>query len=468
MGLFENFPFTNLHQLNLDWIIQELKKLEQNAVLSVNGQTGDVVLYQNPDIVFPDVDSNTWRMVRTANGAIVGIMFQNGLAYVMNGGQASRVYTVDDPPTFPVTSVNGATGAVVTYPEAGIRFPDVDDGYMNMRRQIDSAGTPAIVGVQVDKTKAQRINGTNRYDIYDSQNQPPYPVSSVNGQTGAVILAIPFDAPLTDSVWMASTDSQDHTAGLGRETVDGTVELYTVTDGTHAEAYIHFVSSDDQYNYTKKLLTTDDIPSGSGVVSLNGQTGVVTLYGDSMPIESGSAIDTKEYIDDVSGGLGYVELTNTAVHNIPAGAYVVWKGNLYTASSAISIGDTLSGSNLSSVSNGGLNDIVSNLPDAMVLKPGSNLVGKVILAGYNTGSGNYFDAFFPADVTHINSITSVTLASQSAVFDPTGKTDLSGSELSLTGNIQTHGVTIEGHYQTTKSPNVPISVLALGLTVVCT
>lgn len=468
MGLFEQFPFTNFHNLNLDWLIREVKKIGNNVVLSVNGQTGEVVLYKSENVVFPDVESSTWRIVRAAGGHTAGVMFQNGLMYVMYDNTAERVYTVDHPPTYPVTSVNGQTGAVVLYPDAGVRFPDVADGYMNVRREIDKNGTPAIVGIQVDKTKAQRMNGSNRYDIYDSQNPPPYPVTSVNGDTGAVVIAVPFEDVETENIMFADA-ATGHEWSLGRETLDGVASIQLETDSSSAAAYLRFFTDDDPpVSFVKKLLTADDIPSSSGVVSLNGQTGVITLYGNTMPIESGAARSVKEYADDISSGLGYVELTNTAVHNIPSGAYVVWKGVLYTASSAISIGDTLSGSNLSAVSNGGLNDIVSNLPDAMVLKPGSNLVGKTILAGYNTGSGNYFDAFFPADVSHINSITSVTITATSAVFDPTGKTELSGSELTLTGNIQTHGFTIEGQYQNTKTPNVPITILALGLTVVCT
>ena len=29
MGLFENFPWTNFHDLNLDWILEEVKKLKE-------------------------------------------------------------------------------------------------------------------------------------------------------------------------------------------------------------------------------------------------------------------------------------------------------------------------------------------------------------------------------------------------------------------------------------------------------
>ena len=37
MALFENFPYTNLHELNLDWLIDMLNMITQNQVLSVNG-----------------------------------------------------------------------------------------------------------------------------------------------------------------------------------------------------------------------------------------------------------------------------------------------------------------------------------------------------------------------------------------------------------------------------------------------
>ena len=42
--MIPKFPYTNLHELNLDWIIEQLIKIEQGAVLSVNGQTGEVVI----------------------------------------------------------------------------------------------------------------------------------------------------------------------------------------------------------------------------------------------------------------------------------------------------------------------------------------------------------------------------------------------------------------------------------------
>ena len=65
MALFENYPYTNLHELNLDWLINELKKMESNQVISVNGQTGEVILYQDADVVLPEVEADHWSIIRT-------------------------------------------------------------------------------------------------------------------------------------------------------------------------------------------------------------------------------------------------------------------------------------------------------------------------------------------------------------------------------------------------------------------
>lgn len=379
--MFERFPYTNFHELNLDWIIEQIKDIQNSAVLSVNGQTGDVVLYQSENVVFPDVASPQWRMVRTADGHVAGVMFQNGLMYVMYDGTADRVYTINNPPPYPVTSVDGQTGSVQVFPNAATRLPDVQDDYTNIRRQIETNGTQNIVGIELKQNKAYRMVDNNRYEIYDSDNPPPYPVTSVNGQTGAIVIAIPFEDVDTSDIEFANA-SNDHYWSLGRETLDGTASIQLYTNSTTAEAYIDFYDGQG-VTFTKKLLTIDDIPSASGVVSLNGQTGVVTIYGDTMPIEAGSQDSVKDVTDDLNTRLGtaentitqhgtdigntqadiaIVENTNNATHNITAGSYVIWKGSLYIASTNISIGAGLSGSNLSAVSNGGLNALKGELP----------------------------------------------------------------------------------------------------------
>ena len=66
--------------------------------------------------------------------------------------------------------------------------------------------------------------------------------------------------------------------------------------------------------------------------------------------------------------LGFVEDTDVATHTIAAGQYVIWKGNLYTANSAITPDTALSSSNLTAVGDkGGLNKLNEKI-DSNVVK----------------------------------------------------------------------------------------------------
>lgn len=384
MGLFQQFPYSNFHDLNLDWLINQIKEMGNQAVLSVNGQTGDVILYQSENIVFPEVDANTWRMVRIADGHTAGVMFQNGLMYVMLDNTAERVYTVEHPPAYPVTSVDGQTGDVTVFPDAATRLPDVTDDYTNIRRQIRTAGTDHIVGIELKADKVFRMDGTTRAQIYDAMNPPPYPVTSVNGQTGdvtvtsdvtsvngqtgAVVIAVPFSNVSTADV-MFSQAVNGHEWSIGRETLDGVGSIQIRTDATKAEAWIDFFTEDSpQVTYSRKLLTTDDIPSSSGVISINGLSGVVTLTGTDIKINAGSqvSIDTKlsdidsellsqggditdiqDDITDIQGditdlqtaianvgasgdGLAYIVDGDTAAAAVPSGAYAFLKNNTHS------------------------------------------------------------------------------------------------------------------------------------------
>ena len=71
-----------------------------------------------------------------------------------------------------------------------------------------------------------------------------------------------------------------------------------------------------------------------------------------------SAAD-KLALDTHMNNVAIVENGNTATQNIAKGQYVIWKGSLYVASSAIASGNTLSSSNLTAKSGGGLNDLHS-------------------------------------------------------------------------------------------------------------
>lgn len=91
-----------------------------------------------------------------------------------------------------------------------------------------------------------------------------------------------------------------------------------------------------------------------------------THYGLKKPEYSDTADikDINDNMDDVDAALhshneafGIVEDGDTATQNIDIGQYVIWKGALYKASAAIASGATLSASNLTAVTGGGMNGL---------------------------------------------------------------------------------------------------------------
>lgn len=130
-------------------------------------------------------------------------------------------------------------------------------------------------------------------------------------------------------------------------------------------------------------------------------------------------------VEQIKSDIGIVENGTTAMHNISSGQYVIWKGNLCIATSAISSGDTLSSSNLTEVSNGGLNALngkINSIGDdytllGTIVASGSGWRTKDItsLSGYrfimialgiNGGSGSFSTEFFP--LSYFKTFTSST------------------------------------------------------------
>ena len=420
MALFENFPYTNLHELNLDWIVQQLNMIKDSVVISVNGQTGDVILYQNATVQFPNVTESDWSIIRMADGTTRGILFKDdNNAYIIHGNQLSRIYSDDNPPSYPVTSVNGKTGAVVLYDEQYVMLPTLTDAQMNNWTFFRTLNSVAR-GIQFDDDgSAYIIDGVNRYMLYTTNNTPPYPVTSVNGQTGTVVLFTdsngnvrfpnftdpnyegwtverqvngtmiglvfaddgtitlkvgvneykvytendPPDGFVTDptqEVMEVTENSTDNYWGLLRTTTEGQVGfLFNNADPDDPEIYMAYTDSNDQ-GQTLKLLTANDIPAGAGVITVNSKYGIVTLYGSDLDISIVDNRTISQGIEDVKGNIAFVENSNIAVNNIPPDSYVIWQNAIYKASSYIIIGDTLSLSNLTPLSSGGITNNINS------------------------------------------------------------------------------------------------------------
>ena len=433
MALFENFPYTNLHQLNLDWILQKVKEAYSpdnpptNFVLSVNGETGDVQLYTDPVVRFPDIPDNVWNIHRMADNNSSGIQFTPTKAQRIDGNNRYDMYDSNNPPPYPVTSVNGETGQVQLYEDPVVRLPDIQEGTWNMNRVANGSAS----GIQFTPTKAQRIVGANRYDMYDSNNPPPYPVTSVNGQTGAVnimipvqsvngqtgAVVIPADFRNGDEIMEFTQESEGNYWGLSRAVSTGNASIYLDTSNNTVKAYIAFESTDGQTNVTLPLLTSADIPSSSGVISINAKTGVVTLYGSDIYTDANSQrtvsqdiaahgtaiaslqqtqsedhtnlIQARQNITSLQGRMTDAEATeqeimesmailvngDTSAAGAAAGSYVYVKDStitgvtdgLYKAALAIPANTAIDATYLSAVTGGGLNSLNESLATSGVL-----------------------------------------------------------------------------------------------------
>lgn len=123
---------------------------------------------------------------------------------------------------------------------------------------------------------------------------------------------------------------------------------------------------------------------------------------------------------------------NLALHNITKGSYVVWKGVLKKASAAISIGDTLSSSNLSAVTGGGMND----LNKSFYYMPGDTFsLSNVQFAGIQTTTDKDFRFFIPLDKPIHPTVSTVSISGKLDVRHSDGTNILFGDDLSNLGTV---------------------------------
>ena len=324
--MFNEFPYTNFHELNLDWIIKKVQEAyspdnpPEGIVLSVNGQDGNVILYQDAIVRFPDVQDNTWNLHRTAAGSSSGIQFLPNKAQRISGTQRLDMYDAGNPPPYPVTSVNGQTGNVT---------------------------------IQI-------------------------PVQSVNGQTGVVV--IPPDFQSNGEIMEFTQASDGNYWGLSRVVSTGTASIYLDTSNNTVKAYITYESTDGQTVVTLPLLTSADIPSSSGVVSINGKTGAVTLYGTDIYTDANSQQTISQNLtgeigraknveQDLMEGMAILINGDQSATGAAVGQYVYLKDStitgaadgLYKAAQAIPANTVIDVTYLTAVSAGGLNSLNDSL-----------------------------------------------------------------------------------------------------------
>lgn len=165
-GAFPKLPYSTMQQLNLDWILDRIRRF-----LPDTGTKGQVLTRTK--------DGAAWVDPEAASGAVSSVNGKTG-AVVLT---ASDVGALPSSYQAPVTSVNGMTGDVIVSGGGAVDSVNGQTG--------DVVLTAADVGALPSSTvipdsTSDLINDSGF--VTAAQAAAAAPVQSVNGQTGAVVL----------------------------------------------------------------------------------------------------------------------------------------------------------------------------------------------------------------------------------------------------------------------------------------
>lgn len=202
------FPFMNGQQLNLDWIMQQLRAI-LNFMPIDQGAVGDVLQRGTRGATWQPLTSVVYDIDGMSTAAEVTASDELPIYDVSaQGNYKVTVQDVLDLAAAPVDSVNGQTGAVVLDASDVGALPDtyaapvdsvngqtgavvLDASDVGALPDTYAAPVSSVSGktgaVTLDASDVGLGNVDNEQQ-YSASNPPPYPVTSVNGQTGAVTI----------------------------------------------------------------------------------------------------------------------------------------------------------------------------------------------------------------------------------------------------------------------------------------
>lgn len=171
--------------------------------------------------------------------------------YLQENPITGNFYSPDNPPPYPVVSVNGKTGAVSglydannqpPYPVTSVNGKTGDVTIEGGTGNAYSPENPPPYPVTSVNGKTGAVTG-----LYSADNAPPYPVTSVNGKTGAVEIA---------SGGMAVT-AGNSTTPSGNNTNNVTITLDGYTTGKYKMIFIMFKCKCNNVDTSIKIQTGD-------------------------------------------------------------------------------------------------------------------------------------------------------------------------------------------------------------------
>lgn len=162
------------------------KKLESAPVTSVNTKTGAVVLTATDVGAVAASD-----VTQTLGTSTTKVPSEKAVADALSGAGAGDMLKATYDPTGSVEAAGGIPDYV-----AG-QLPTVNDATLTIQKNGTAVGTftanaPANKSINITMAKGDvGLSNVDNVKQYSADNPPPYPVTSVNGKTGAVNLDIP-------------------------------------------------------------------------------------------------------------------------------------------------------------------------------------------------------------------------------------------------------------------------------------
>lgn len=325
--MFLNYPYTDLYNLNLDWIIKAIKEVQDvigelgSVVNSVNGQTGDVTI----DKAF--ITNLLGNYLESFNGRSGEVDLQasdvNNLSieilYVSDAGDVISDYTQDDLDAF------WAAGKRIMILVNNLGVPD----QMYVLTLVGDVVTP------------------QPYTPTSAQSG----VSSINGISGAVTLTgadmdVSGEDSTTVAAKLATVGSDIAAETTARQGADTALTGAINAESTARQAADTALAGDITAEATARAAA--DTALTGDISSLSSQ--IVNLGNAIAYVENGDNATQKTYTD---------------------GEYLYWKGALYTVNSGGIPLDTAIANHVTAVPEGGINA----LANAMKLQKDTSISG---------------------------------------------------------------------------------------------
>ena len=278
MALFPQFPYSNLHELNLDWLIEKISQLLENGtVISVNGMSGVVTLYTDKDVVFPDrAFDPDWSVYRRIAEKHAGLQFTGEKFYYITKNvddddfTIQEVYTSGNLPPFPVTSVNGQTGnVIIAIPVTSVngRTGEVVLAGDNIPYNIDGSYTIEDIITPLEKAIGHVIRYNTCAEGVSAGQYVYLILSGISGRSDGLYRAV--NAKSAGTVWTAS-DLAPVAGGLGAlmASNDSAISELNSNIANLIKLVEHTEQITVEANSTKSQRIDYAIPSGYSVISV--------------------------------------------------------------------------------------------------------------------------------------------------------------------------------------------------------